>query len=142
MGGVEAQEGSPLVDAAPQAFRRARGEWSPVGECAQAGASSLFEMPWGRVAGAGAGVGSGASAASSGASESDSGTVAGDSGDAGASPFLRHVSISCGLDKPTRANVQRRTEHGRGRLRCRGESLVALARPLPEVDLQGKFGER
>ena len=94
VGGVEAQEGSPLVDAAPQAFRRARGEWSPVGECAQAGASSLFEMPWGRVAGAGAGVGSGASAASSGASESDSGTVAGDSGDAGASPFLRHVSIS------------------------------------------------
>ena len=94
VGGVEAQEGSPLVDAAPQAFRRARGEWSPVGECAQAGASSLFEMPWGRVAGAGAGVGSGASAASSGASESDSGTVAGDSGDAGASPFLRHVSMS------------------------------------------------
>ena len=94
VGGVEAQEGSPLVDAAPQAFRRARGEWSPVGECAQAGASSLLEMPWGRVAGAGAGVGSGASAASSGASESDSGTVAGDSGDAGASPFLRHVSIS------------------------------------------------
>ena len=135
MGGVDAQEGSPLVDAAPQAFRRARGEWSPVGECAQAGASSLFEMPWGRVAGAGAGVGSGASAASSGASESDSGTVAGDSGDAGASPFLR-------LDKPTRANVQGRTEHGRGRLRCRGESLAALARPLPEVDLQGKVGER
>ena len=95
VGGVEAQEGSPLVDAAPpQAFLRARGLWSPVGECAQAGASSLFEMPWGRVAGAGAGVGSGASAASSGASESDSGTVAGDSGDAGASPFLRHVSIS------------------------------------------------
>ena len=94
MGGVDAQEGSPLVDAAPQAFRRARGEWSPVGECAQAGASSLLEMPCGRVAGAGAGVGSGASAASSGASESDSGTVAGDSGDAGASPFLRHVSMS------------------------------------------------
>ena len=92
VGGVDAQEGSPLVD---QAFLRARGEWSPVGECAQAGASSLLEMPWGRVGvGAGAGVGSGASAASSGASESDSGTVAGDSGDAGASPFLRHVSIS------------------------------------------------
>ena len=52
-------------------------------------------MPCGRVGvGAGAGAGSGASAASSGASESDSGTVAGDSGDAGASPFLRHVSIS------------------------------------------------
>ena len=33
MGGVDAQEGSPLVDAAPQAFRPARGEWSPVGEC-------------------------------------------------------------------------------------------------------------
>ena len=143
MGGVEAHDGSPLVNAAPQAFRRARGEWSPVGECAQAGASSLFEMPWGRVAGAGAGVGSGASAASSGASESDSGTVAGDSGDAGASPFLRNVSISCEyLDKPTRANVQRRTQHGRRRLRCRGESLATLARPLPEVDLQGKVGER
>ena len=97
MGGVEAQEGSPPVDAAPQAFLLALGEWSPVGECAQAGASSLLEMPCGRVgvgAGAGAGDGSGASAASSGASESDSGTVAGDSGDAGASPFLRHVSIS------------------------------------------------
>ena len=94
MGGIEAQEGSPPVDAAPQAFLLALGEWSPVGECAQAGASSLLEMPWGRVAGAGAGVESGASAASSGASESDSGTVAGDSGDAGASPFLRHVSIS------------------------------------------------
>ena len=40
------------------------------------------------------------------------------------------------LDKPTRENMQRRTEHGRGRLRCRGESLVTLARPLPEVDLQ------
>ena len=95
MGGVEAQEGSPPVDAAPQAFLLARGEWSPVGECAHAGASSLLEMPCGRVGvGAGAGAGSGASAASSGASESDSGTVAGDSGDAGASPFLRHVSIS------------------------------------------------
>ena len=98
MGGVDAQEGSPLFDAAPpQAFLLARGEWSPVGECAHAGASSLLEMPCGRVgvgAGAGAGVGSGASAASRGASESDSGTVAGDSGDAGVSPFLRHVSIS------------------------------------------------
>jgi hypothetical protein len=96
VGGVEAHDGSPLFDAAPpQAFLRARGLWSPVGECAHAGASSLLEMPWGRVGvGAGAGAGSGASAASSGASESDSGTVAGDSGDAGASPFLRHVSIS------------------------------------------------
>ena len=93
MGGVEAHDGNPF-EAAPHAFLRARGLWSPVGECAQAGASSLLEMPWGRVAGAGAGVGSGASAASSGASESDSGTVAGDSGDAGASPFLRHVSMS------------------------------------------------
>ena len=95
VGGVEAQEGSPPGDAAPQAFLLALGEWSPVGECAQAGASSLLEMPCGRVGGgAGAGVGSGASAASSGASEADSGTVAGDSGDAGDSPFLRHVSIS------------------------------------------------
>ena len=95
VGGVDAHDGSPPVDAAPQAFLLALGEWSPVGECAQAGASSLLEMPWGRVGvGAGAGAGSGASAASSGASESDSGTVAGDSGDAGASPFLRHVSIS------------------------------------------------
>ena len=95
VGGVDAHDGSPLVDAPPQAFLRARGLWSPVGECAQAGASSLLEMPCGRVGvGAGAGAGSGASAASSGASESDSGTVAGDSGDAGASPFLRHVSIS------------------------------------------------
>ncbi len=96
MGGVEAHDGSPLVDAAPpQALLLALGEWSPVGECAHAGASSLLEMPWGRVGGgAGAGTGSGASAASSGASESDSGPVAGDSGDAGASPFLRHVSIS------------------------------------------------
>ena len=95
VGGVDAHDSRPLVDAAPHAFLRARGLWSPVGECAHAGASSLLEMPCGRVGvGAGAGAGSGASAASSGASESDSGTVAGDSGDAGASPFLRHVSIS------------------------------------------------
>ena len=59
MGGVDAHDGSPLVDAAPpQAFLLARGEWSPVGECAHAGASSLLEMPWGRV-GVGAGAGEG-----------------------------------------------------------------------------------